>query len=905
MIQLSSRILLVLLAIVFSPLCMIAQIDNYGADQANKRFMPSQGMLGGRTDFNYLALENHPGNSGVPLGGIGVGNVEFAPDGRFARIGMNNIHIPIPRSKASFFSLWYKSGGEAKSYQLVRENKKQYGLEGVNKIFYKGIFPRAELNFGEEMIVVSPRIHAYSGLVPHDIKNSSLPVVFFEIELQAKQDAEVAIAFSWEDFIGRGLKEPKSIEGMDGQIFGGNGREKLVNGENWPVREPEQTFAESVQYGNFCGIRQFASGPLKPIKATFQNYVNEVVVLAEIQEGNEISYLPAYSIQQGEVNWNNFKSTGLFNKYSGEVKKLSYSENACASAISVKTKMAAGEKKTIRFMLAWFYPELKVNKSNAGSCWPNGSDYGRYFHNFFDNIEQLIQYTSDNRALILNETLAWQEPVLNSTLPDWYKFKLINSAYVIYTNMVLNKKGDVMVNEGGMGGLAGTMDQRISSHPFYQKFFTQLDRSEMEIFADAQAGDGSIQHFIGHYYVGMGTVGGRIPTENNWMLDNTGGWIIQLAKDYEQTGDIQYLKKYIGRVKDGMAFLKRKMPEGLNIPIGPTTYDDYKHPPVYSYGISMYLATLKAAEALAKAVNDTTWLHECKTQFELSKNDMIRMLWNGRFFSYGCEIDGSNRLDSILFTGQLAGQFVSRYCGWGDILPIEVIQASIIAQFKTSLYNTPDYYANKVWNINAGRGIDNQGSQCWPFYLESYTAYTAMQTGYVEDALDIMRHIQLVHLRKGWTWCQNLWNPAELNYMTAPVTWFSTDLIAGAGINIPRKELRLAPAIIRKDKTVLPLFYPTFWAELTLDSKKKNASLKILKTFGSKNISFNKIIIEPVGKPTAERKEISIDEFSVQQGNVLDISRWWKELMSAEIREAVLPQADKVPFIVVDNNLYK
>lgn len=100
---------------------------------------------------------------------------------------------------------------------------------------------------------------------------------------------------------------------------------------------------------------------------------------------------------------------------------------------------------------------------------------------------------------------------MESTLPDWYKFKLINSGYVIYTNMVLNKKGDVMVNEGAMGGLAGTMDQRISAHPFYQKFFTQLDRSEMDIFADAMDPEGYILHFIGHYYVGMGTVGGRVP----------------------------------------------------------------------------------------------------------------------------------------------------------------------------------------------------------------------------------------------------------------------------------------------------------------------------------------------------------------------------------------------------------
>lgn len=90
----------------------------------------------------------------------------------------------------------------------------------------------------------------------------------------------------------------------------------------------------------------------------------------------------------------------------------------------------------------------------------------------------------------------------------------------------------------------------------------------MMIFADAQQTRGNITHFIGHYYFGMGTVGGRIPTEEGWMIDNTGGWIIQLAKDYEQTGDMEYLRRYAGRVYNGMEFLRSLMPEGLEIPIG-------------------------------------------------------------------------------------------------------------------------------------------------------------------------------------------------------------------------------------------------------------------------------------------------------------------------------------------------
>ena len=86
-----------------------AQDADYGKDEANKRFIPSRGLLGGREDFNCLALENHPAASGVPLGGIGAGNVQFAPDGRFVRIGLNNIHMPVRNSTASFFTLWEKS----------------------------------------------------------------------------------------------------------------------------------------------------------------------------------------------------------------------------------------------------------------------------------------------------------------------------------------------------------------------------------------------------------------------------------------------------------------------------------------------------------------------------------------------------------------------------------------------------------------------------------------------------------------------------------------------------------------------------------------------------------------------------------------------------------------------------
>lgn len=867
--------------------------NNYGVDEANTKFNLQNGVLGGETNYDYLSLKDHEDTSGVPLGGIGVGNINFAPSGKFTRIGINNIHTPIKRSEYSFFSLWTRKGEDKEAVRLVRDNRTLYGMKGVEHTQYKGLFPTAELSYAGNNLKVAPVIRAYSGLVPHNVKDSSLPVVWFEVDLLSQEDMEAALAFSWEDFIGL-FSDPRSLKGFDNGQLLSEGRANINNGENWPLREKAKTYVESYQLENLKGLIQYAADSLQPRKLTFQNYVNQVVVAVEGEKN--VSYLPSCSANSDA--WEQFRINGEFTLPQTKNVLTEQSQASSASVLAVKTQLKAGQKKTIRFMLAWYAPELHIDAAVApiGSYWPCGADYNKYYHNYFKNMDSMLRYASSNRARIAQQTTEWQKPVLESTFPDWYKFKLINSGYVIYTNMVLTKGGDVMVNEGAMGGFAGTMDQRLSSHPFYQKFFTQLDRSEMDIFADAMDPEGYILHFIGHYYVGMGSIGGRVPTEKGWMLDNASGWIIQLVKDYEQTGDTEYLKKHLTGIKRAMKFLYGRMPEGSTIPVGPTTYDDFSHPPLYSYYAGVWLATLKAYEAVGKAVGDKTIVEQAQQQFATSQKEAIRKLWIGRFFAYGCEPDGSKRLDNVLFTGQLAGQFLSRYCGWGDVYPMDIVKASIVSQCKISLSKSPDYYANKVWDINLNRGIDNRGSQCWPFYLESYTALAGMQAGFYDDAMDIMKHIQLVHLRKGWTWTQNLWNPSDITYMTAPVTWFSTDVLAGAGINIPQKELRLAP-VVTSDKAIsIPLFYPNFWGVLIADPQKKSITLKITKKYGKDRISFNKVISEPAGLPSSEKRQIEIKEFVIEEGKTLDLSPYWDRIIDNRLEAPVLPEADKQDF---------
>lgn len=878
--------------IVFISIILNVDAQDYGLKEANSKFSPISETFLGKDDYNYFSLYNHPDISGVPLGGIGVGNINLTPSGAFNRIGINNIHMPITHSDGSFFMLWLKDEKSKKTFKLVQKNKvNKLGLDGVDVVKYKGLFPFVELNYEDEDLPIDVKIKAHSSLIPHNLKDSSLPVVWFSVELFSPKDCETSIAFSWEDFIGR-YRDRDNVEGMNGQILGE--RQNKFNGEIWEMPPKIATCVSEFNNDKLVGIKQFTEENIIPLRWTYQNYNNNVVIAVEKEKDCIISKLPSYSILDEKKEFESFINNGVFHNEYKTNKLTSFDSDSKASAIAVKVSLKANCKKVLNFTLSWFAPEVNIdtNITSKDRYWEYNSDYNKYYHNYFNSIDELLDYVTLNKERLKSCTEEWQKPVLQSTLPDWYKFKLINSGYVIYTNITLNKRGDVMINEGAMGGLAGTMDQRISSHPFYQKFFTKLDRSEMDIFADSMDPEGYILHFIGHYYGGMGTIGGRVPTEKGHMLDNSSGWIIQLVKDVEQTGDLEYLKRNLWRVEKIIKYLQSCMPENCNIPIGSTTYDDFNHPPVYSYYAGVWLATLKAFKQIGIALKREDIIKFAETQFFISQKEIIQKLWNGKFFSYGCEPDGSKALENILFTGQLAGQFLSRYCGWGDIYPWYMIKSALEMQFKESLSKSPDFYANKVWDLNLGRGIDNKNSQCWPFYLESYTALTGMQAGYYEDAMDILKHIQLVHLRHGYTWTQNLWNPADITYMTAPVTWFSTDVLAGAGINVLEKELRLAPIVSDNNFVLYPLFYPNFWGQLEINPMKENIILRITKVINKdKKIEFDHIKSEYPGKSSDDSIIVDIPTFIVEEGAVLNLSEYYHKIVRSNLKDKILRYA--------------
>ena len=125
--------------------------------------------------------------------------------------------------------------------------------------------------------------------------------------------------------------------------------------------------------------------------------------------------------------------------------------------------------------------------------------------------------------------------------------------------------------------------------------------------------------------------------------------------------------------------------------------------------------------------------------------------------------------------------------------------------------------------------------------------------------------------------------------MTAPVTWFITDVLTGGGIDVSEDTLFLSPIVMEgQDQVKLPLFYAKFWAVVTLDTKARTVHFDVIKTFGDQNIIIKKLVCRPVGKSTDQEKVFDIKPFKIEVGKFVDFSKWYDSMTAHDIHRPVL-----------------
>lgn len=860
-----------------------------------------------------VRIKNLKGPSGVALGGTGVGYFEIDPTGTLTRNCLQNIHQSFVDRPAGYFVGIYDG---KKAARLQRDEQERYGLKGYADSYYTGLWPTARLEFENGRAQTADMSYlVYSGVTAGNILDSSLPVVYYEVNLTntSEKEQNMSAILSFGDTIGRGIRDTdKAIpSNLDGES------------SEWKDLAVPDTFAKGVRVGNYTGVWQYTKEPILPQKLTFQNYNTDFLLLAENADENSngnsnsdsiggVTILKSFSVKDDSA-MQNYREIGKLNDYDEQEVTLSHGcpegsrQVTNASAVSVMTQVAAGQTKTVRFLIVWFMPEFTPQQLATRNKM-EGCDYNKYYHNFFNHVLSLADYAISNRENVKKGISDWQDPLLHSSLPDWLIFKQINAGYTLYTNGVLNKKGNFSTLEGLMGGYGGTMDQKMSSHPFYEKLFPALNRQENLQYANVTGSFGEIQHFDVHYYHGISDSDPQNqvnPTPAGSMIDNTGSWMVQMWNDYQQTGEKSFLQNYYSVMTDSMDFLMTKYEKGTHYPSYYTTYDDYSHPEILIFSGIVWLNMLDLAADWADLMKEEdraafyrSEYSFCYQEVNLLYGEHSASLGYGGYYAFGSDGEyltskGKKGIlqREILFSGAMAGQFISRYSGRRDVIPFSQFVSHMNTFLRTSVQGSPDYYAPKVYNLRTEQDLDSAGSRCWPFYLDSYGGMAAIQAGYVEDGLEILRHTMLVDLRLGYMWTQNLWNRAYATYMTAPVSWFVEEVLAGSALHVPDKTIVLGPSLVG-DRLMVPLYYPKYWAFLDYRPRDGVLTYTITHTFyekGEKPIVIESVLVSPAGKARSEAVSLSIGSVCLEKGCVLDLSAFLDQFAPCERKKLLTP----------------
>ncbi|NXB44524.1 GBA2 glucosylceramidase, partial [Leucopsar rothschildi] len=335
---------------------------------------------------------------GCPLGGIGGGTITRGWRGEFCRWQLNPGLYSYETVIANQFTVCLRCKGQT-IYQQVLSVEKPSSLQGWNwgycghYAFYHALYPRAWLVYelpGQKVVLTCRQV---SPVIPHDYKDSSLPVGVFvwEVENGRDEDVEVSIMFSLQN--GTGEKEDRS-------------------GGHWNEPFTFQKDGERV-----AGVLLHHCPAVNPFT---------LAISAREKAGTGVTHVTAFNpTGLGREVWQDLLQDGRLDSPTGKSRTTEKGE-VTAAAVCASCRVPAHGHKTLELALVWDMPCVHFGSKEKLHV----RRYTRFFGSEGDAAPALSHYALTHYEEWERKIEAWQNPNLaNSQLPSWYKSALFNELY--------------------------------------------------------------------------------------------------------------------------------------------------------------------------------------------------------------------------------------------------------------------------------------------------------------------------------------------------------------------------------------------------------------------------------------------------------------------------------------------
>jgi non-lysosomal glucosylceramidase len=671
--------------------------------------------------------------AGVPIGGLGTGSI-----GRTFRGDAGRWHLEVGRHRfepvaADGFSLYV--GGPQGSRAVVLS-----ALDGpdlptwgwdlpVGGGTYHALFPRAWQAFEPEVLGIRAVGEQLSPVIAGDLERSALPVGVFEwwLENPGPDPLTVGLLFTWVDPPG----------GPDDGPAPGRPHEVVEAGTTIGIRFGDPGPGASVALAGTLAMGAFAG------------------------DGWELSARPAFDPVADTELWADFAADGRL-EAAPTVRSDTPTDGPSGAGIAATTILAPGERRSVRFALAWDLP--RVGFGGGRQWWKRYTrDWGRSGTRAWDLVRHSLAEAPAWRAAIE----AWQEPFLDDPgRPDWYTMALFNELYFLVDGGTFWEAGEVGGPEPARGDTGHFALLECIDYPFYDtvdvdfyasfallELFPELEfQGIRDLLASIPIDDARRWRVEASGLEAQRKVGWTVPHDlggpaddpfyrPNWYrYQDVSAWkdlgpkfVLQLWRDAlaagPEAGDALLRDAFptVERVLQGLAASDRDgdgLPEHDGIP--DQTYDTWPMRGPSAYGGSLWLAATAAAEAMARRLGDREAEGRWAGWFERAQVAFDVRLWRGDHYAYD---DGAGLSSESLMADQLAGQWYADATGLGTLLPDDRVEAALRT---IHARNVAGFGGGRMGAVNGTRpdgSVDRSSEQSAEVWVGTTYALAAFMIG--------------------------------------------------------------------------------------------------------------------------------------------------------------------------------
>jgi non-lysosomal glucosylceramidase len=624
---------------------------------------------------------------GAPVGGFGSGTFSRTYRGDFARWHIKGGVHKYQTVWTNQFAMYQKpEGGEAVA-QVLTSAHPEGGMLGTWKWDYPAgagdyyaLYPKSWYDYRWDKFPAHVVLEQFSPVLPNNYRESSYPVAVYRWHAENPTDKPVTVSvlLSWTNMLGWF------------RDFGPDMKNSLDHGNR------NRFVDEAGVNGHVKGIVFDRVHP----KGVQDDFDGQWAIAAVESPGVDISYQTTYvPYAGGQEVWGPFSKDG---RLASDNQAWISSGEPLAAAIAVRFTLQPGEKRVVPMTISWDMPIVQFG---------SGRKWYRHYTDFYGttgtNAWKIAKDGLQSAGKWSDELDAWQAKYVNDeSKPEWYRGELFNEMYIL-------------TDGGSFWGRPVGSDQKTPAtfafmecfdYPYYAtldvrfygsmplvKFWPDLDKQELRQFADTVPEDltdkylwiwksqhtqslqfrlrkakGAVPHDLG------------VPQEDPFKLPNAFSWqntndwkdlnskfVLMIYRDYVFTGkkDLAFLKYTWPAVQEALDHLRQYdrigdgLPQGDNYP--DQTYDEWIVQGDSAYSGGLWLASLRAAQEIARALADNASATKYQGWFAKGQKAYIDKLWTGEYFRY----DTMSEYRDNIQADQLAGQWYANMNGLGDLVP--------------------------------------------------------------------------------------------------------------------------------------------------------------------------------------------------------------------------------------------